>query len=67
MSGRGGLLTRGGPLVVLAPVTWLAEDLVRVRFALYFTRVDFGEEWFVRLRRTEGSWHIVRVEPGTMN
>jgi len=66
-SGHGSLLTSGGPLVVFAPVTWLAEDLVRVRLALYYTRIDYGEEWFVRLRRTKGSWHVARVEPGSAN
>ena len=60
-------LTPGGPVVILAPVTWLGEHSVRVRLAIYHARIDYGEEWFVLLRREAGQWRIVRVEAGWAN
>ena len=66
--GPGGrTLLPGGPLVIFAPVEWMGPEMARARFAIYFDRVDYGEEWYVRVRLEEGEWRVVEVKAGWAN
>jgi hypothetical protein len=63
----GATLHAGGPVVILAPVEWMGTDVARVRFALYLERIDYGEEWYVRVHWDRGQWRVAEVKGGWAN
>lgn len=60
-------LRGGGPLFVLAPVSWRGESSAVVRLAVYPRRINFGSEVCVRLEYRNASWQVVRIEYGMRN
>jgi hypothetical protein len=66
-AGRGAKLIPGGPLFILAPVTWLGEHAARVRLAVYPDRLDSGVEYYMFLQYRVDHWQVVRLERGWQN
>lgn len=60
-------LSPGGPVIVLAPVDWLGERMARVRFAIFFDRLTYGEEWFVMVAYRDGRWRAIEIKAGWAN
>lgn len=63
----GASLRPGGPLLVLAPVTWLGPDAARVRLAEYYDRINYGAELYIFLEYRDEQWRVVRMENGWQN
>ena len=67
VAGDGVTLRGGGPLFVLAPVSWRGEASAVVRLAVYPQRINYGSEVYVRLEYRNASWQVVRIEYGMQN
>lgn len=61
---RGGALRAGGPLFVVAPLSWRGDSSAVVQIAVLPASGHFRHERYVRLRYRDGEWRIVRIETG---
>jgi hypothetical protein len=57
-------LTPGGPLVIVAPVSWRGDSAAVVRLAVFPAPDHHASEFYVRLHYRDRRWHVVRIEAG---
>ena len=62
-----GELLPGGSLLVVSPLDWLGEDLVRLEVARYFGSWHTGEQYFVICSRGRDGWHVKSLAVGWQN
>ena len=63
----GHTLSPGGPLIILSPIDWLAEDAARLQLAEYPRDMYSGGQLFVFLRRGPRGWYVREISVGAMN